>query len=416
MKKLFLLFLLSSQGILAQQSNEELLKEFKNSYQYNEMDSLNEATKGKNYFFYKSVYENVTNHPDISLKLLKKNKNKQLNNSFEYVKLVNDNASKTYDYQKANETSLRLINEFKDHYTLDELNEEMNNQRIWEALKNTPKQTVSSFKKEIIKTKTDLAGLQTIEVKNGTIKSDFVFDTGAGLSCITTSQAEKLGITILPDNNIEVQSFTGQKNHVRIGVANSLTIGAITIHNVVFLIYPDEAFTFAEGQYVINGIIGFPIAKDLGTLTFENDLITVSKETTNFNYPKNFFIDHLRPIVMVKYKGKIMPNNFDSGATWSLFTKTFYETFPDYIDANSTIEITKHAGAGAEIKENEIKVLKNETISIGNTKIDLSPLRIDHLNYGVYGKSNYGNIGQDVLKQFKKVTMSFDQNYLLLEN
>ena len=182
MKKLILLFLLSSQGLIAQQSNDELLMEFKNSYQYNKMDSLNEATKGKNYFFYKSVYENVTNHPDISLKLLKKNRNKQLQNSFEYVKLLNDNASKTYDYQKANETSLRLINEFKDQYTLDELNEEMNNQRIWEVLKNSPKQTISPFTKEVIKTKTDLAGLQTIEVKNGDFRSDFVFDTGAGLS------------------------------------------------------------------------------------------------------------------------------------------------------------------------------------------------------------------------------------------
>ena len=416
MKKLILLFLLSSQGLIAQQSNDELLMEFKNSFQYNKMDSLNEVTKGKNYFFYKSVYENVTNHPDISLKLLKKNRNKQLKNSFEYVKLVNDNASKTYDYQKANETSLRLINEFKDQYTLDELNEEINNQRIWEVLKNSPKQTISAFTKEVIKTKTDLAGLQTIEVKNGDFRSDFVFDTGAGLSCITTSQAEKLGVTLLPDNNIEVESFTGQKNKVRIGVANSLTIGAITIKNAVFLIYPDEAFTFAEGKYVINGIIGFPIAKDLGTLTFENDLITVSKETIHPNYQKNFFIDHLRPIVMVKYNGKVLPNNLDSGATWSLFTKTFYETFKDYIDAKSTLEVTKHAGAGAEVIENEIKILKNETIFIGNTKIDLNNLKIDHLNYGVYGKSNYGNIGQDVLKPFKKVTMSFDQNYLLLEN
>ena len=416
MKKHILLLFLSSQGLLAQQATNELLMEFKNSYQFNKMDSLNEATKSENYYFYKSVYENVTNHPDVSLKLLKKNKNKALENSFEYIKLVNDNASKTYDYKKANETSLRLINEFKDLYSVDELNEEINNQRIWEVLKNTPKQTLSSFKKEVIKTKVDLAGLQTIEVKNNDFKSDFVFDTGAGLSCITTSNAQKLGVKILPDNNIEVQSFTGQKNKVRIGVANSLSIGAITIKNVVFLVYPDDAFTFAEGKYIINGIIGFPVAKDLGTLTFENDSITVTKGSINHNYPKNFFIDHLRPIVMVKYKGKIVPNNFDSGATWSLFSKTFYETFNEYIDANSTIEITKHAGAGAEMKEDEIKILKNQTLYIGTTKIVLSDLKIDHLNYGVFGKSNYGNIGQDVLKQFKKTTMSFDQNYLLLEN
>lgn len=416
MKKLLLLFLFSTQNFICQNTNETLLIKLKNSFQYNKMDSLNEASKGTNYFFYKSVYENVTNHPDKSLKLLKKDKNKHLRNTFEYIKLLNDNASKSYDYNTANKTSLRLINEFKEKYSIDELNEEINNQRIWEVLKNTPKQTISSFKEEVLTTKNDLAGLITLEVKNGDFSSDFVFDTGAGLSCISVSQAKNFNIFILPDNNIEIESFTGQKNKVQIGVAKSLTIGKITIKNAVFLVYPDEAFTFAEGKYVINGIIGFPIAKDLGTLAFENNKITISKGIKNKTIPKNFFIDHLRPIVMVKYKGKILPNNFDSGATWSLFTKSFYDTFKNYIDSNSINELSKHAGAGAAIQEDEIKVLNNQIIFIGNTEIILNKMNIDPNNHGVFGKENFGNIGQDVLKQFKKVTMSFDQNYLILEN
>lgn len=416
MKKTLLVLLLFSQALMAQKSKNETLTQLKNSYQFNKMDSINEITKSKDYLFYKSIYLNVTNKPDASLELLKSNEIKHFKNTFDYVKLINDNASKSFNYKVAYETSLKLTTEFKDHYSLDELNEEINNQRIWEVLKNTPRQTISSFSQEILPIKTDLAGLQTLEVKNEAYKSDFVFDTGAGLSCITATQAEKLGIDLLPDNNIEVESFTGQKNKVRIGIAKSLTLGTINVKNAVFLVYPDEAFTFAEGKYVINGIIGFPIAKELGTLTFENNVITVSKTTKDNHYPKNFFIDHLRPIVMIKYKGKILPNNFDSGATWSLFSKTFYETFKEYIDAKATTEITKHSGAGAEIQESEIKVLANETISIGNTQINLSQMKVDPNSYGVYGKENFGNIGQDVLKQFKKVTMSFDQNYLLLEN
>ena len=63
-----------------------------------------------------------------------------------------------------------------------------------------------------------------------------------------------------------------------------------------------------------------------------------------------------------------------------------------------------------------MKILTNEEIKIGNTTINLPELTVDKNDFGVYGEVNYGNIGQDVLKQFKKVTISFDDNFLLLEN
>lgn len=416
MKYKLLTLLLTTQILNAQKSNDDLLEDLKNQFQYMKMDSVNELNKGKNYSFYKSVYQNVINNPEESLKLLTKKNNKHLKNTYQYVKLINDNASKLFDYKSAYESSLAITTNFKDKLTEKELEDEINNLRIWEVLKNKPKQTISTYTEEIIQTKRDIAGLLTLEVINKDYKSDYVFDTGAGLNCITTTEAQKLGIEILPDNNIEIQSFTGQLNKVRIGIAKSLNIGNITIKNAVFLVYPDSAFSFAGGQYKINGIFGFPIAKDLGTLTFEDNSINIKKGGKKTNNPKNFFIDHLRPIIMVKYKGKTLPNNFDSGASSSLFNKKFYETYKDYIDQNATSEISKHAGAGAEIYEDEVKLLSDETIIIGDKKVKLSEMKIDPINYGVFGKENYGNIGQDVLKQFRKVTMSFEENYLLLEN
>ncbi len=416
MRKAFLLTTLFLNTLFAQDQTINNLNNYKNQYQYNLMDSLNEAHKTNDYSFYKAVYYNVTNNPKTSLKYLTTNKNKHLKNTFDYIKLKNDNAIKAFDYKLAYETSKQLITTFKDLLNTNQLNDEINNQRIWEVLINTPKQTISPFKTIELTTKKDLANLITLNVSNKSYTSDFVFDTGAGLNCITETQAKKLDVSILPDNNIEVESFTGQKNNVKIGVAKSLTIGDITIKNAIFLVYPDDAFTFAGGKYVINGIIGFPIAKELGTLTIEENKITVSKEIQPYNGEKNLFIDQLRSIVMVNFKGKNVPCNFDTGASASLFNQSFYEKFKSYIDKNATDKEITTAGAGAKTYTHNIKILANEKFKIGNSAILLPNFSIEYNNYGVYGKENFGNIGQDVLHQFKKITLSFDQNYLLLEN
>ena len=61
-------------------------------------------------------------------------------------------------------------------------------------------------------------------------------------------------------------------------------------------------------------------------------------------------------------------------------------------------------------------VLKDQQLYLGKKLIQLPKMEIDQKDYGVYGEVNFGNIGQDVLGQFEKVVISFDGNYLRLED
>ena len=167
---------------------------------------------------------------------------------------------------------------------------------------------------------------------------------------------------------------------------------------------------------MINGIIGFPIVKELGTITIEKDKLTFSKELEANTTEKNLFVDELRAIVMLTYKGKTLPFNFDSGAKESLFNKAFYETFKTDLDRMGTLENSKSSSAGAEVVSTEVLVLKDQQLYLGKKLIQLPKMEIDQKNYGVYGEVNFGNIGQDVLGQFEKVVISFDGNYLRLED
>ncbi|WP_343586008.1 retropepsin-like aspartic protease [Flavobacterium sp.] len=414
--KLLLGLLFVVQIVLGQTKSDSILKQLSKQHQFAKMDSLNSKEKGKDYYFYKGLYANVCNKPRLSNQYLDSLKNNELINSYEFTKLKDDNYIKLFSYNSAYMASKILTMKFQQLFTKEELQDEINTQQIWKTLRGTRPQSIDKFTKITVAAVKDKSGLITTEVKAKDTLSHFVFDTGAGISCITESIAKKMGIKILPDNDISVESFTGQKNKVRIGVASEINLGELKIHNAVFLVYPDKAFTFADGAYVINGIIGFPIIKELGTITFEKDKLTFSKESESGTNEKNLFVDELRAIVMLKYKSKTLPFNFDSGAKVSLFNKAFYETFKTDLDSIGALETTKSASAGAEVVSTEVLVLKDQPISLGNKTIQLPKMEISPKDYGVYGEVNYGNIGQDVLGQFEKVVISFDGNYLKLEN
>lgn len=414
--KLYLIFLAFGQVAFGQTNLSNKIMEFSKQQQFVRMDSLNNKVKGKEYYFYKGLFANVCNNPKVSNTYLDSIKNNKIVNTYEFVKLKNDNYIKTFNYDLAYTTSKTLTSKYKKHFTEEELDAEINVQRIWQSLKGQPAQSIEAFSSVMIPTVKDKAGLVTTSViANGTT-SEFVFDTGAGISCITESLAKKMGINILPDNNTFVESFTGQKNKVLIGIAPEIKLGELTIHNTIFLVYPDSAFTFANGAYVINGIIGFPVAKELGTIIIEKDKLSFSKNGKSYNQEKNFFVDQLRAIVMVTYKGKTYPYNFDSGAKISEFNKSFHEAYKTYLDKNGNIETTKSSGAGGQEVTSEVLVLKDEELLIDKTIIKMQKIKVDLNSFGIYGKVNYGNIGQDVIGQFKKVTLSFDHNYIKLEN
>lgn len=414
--KFLLGLLFAVQILLGQTKSDSILKQLSKQHQFAKMDSLNSKEKGKDYYFYKGLYANVCNKPKLSNQYLDSLKNNELINTYEFAKLKDDNYIKLFSYNSAYMASKVLTMKFQQRFTKEELQDEINTQQIWKTLRGTRPQSIDKFTKITVAAVKDKAGLITTEVKAKDTISHFVFDTGAGISCITESIAKKMGVKILPDHNISVESFTGQKNKVRIGVASEINLGELKIHNAVFLVYPDKAFTFADGAYVINGIIGFPIIKELGTITFEKDKLTFSKESESGANEKNLFVDELRAIVMLKYKNKTLPFNFDSGAKVSLFNKAFYETFKTDLDSIGTLETTKSSSAGAEVVSTEVLVLKDQSISLGNKTIQLPKMEIAPKDYGVYGEVNYGNIGQDILGQFKKVVISFDGNYLKLEN
>ncbi|WP_165586754.1 aspartyl protease family protein [Neotamlana sedimentorum] len=335
--------------------------------------------------------------------------------SYEIVKLRNDNYIKLFDYQNAYSTATELTSKYRSFIKSEDVDDEANAAKIWKTLKAQKPQKVHQFNRTSIPVTRDLAQLPNVEIESNGKKMNFVFDTGAGISSIQESVAIELEMIFMDDLGIKIKGFNGIDNDIKIALAKELIINGILIENVPFLVFKNEALTFANGAYKINGIIGFPIAKELGTIEIFSDRLVVSKGAENKSeLRKNLFVESLHPIILMNYQQKTIPFILDTGAQQSQFSKQFYETFKTTL-RNEKSENRKLESAGGS-REYKAIVLENIVLNLGDKDVKFNNVEVDIENDHILGKEFYGNIGQDLLKNYESVTISFEHNYLLLKN
>jgi hypothetical protein len=421
MKKIFLssiVFFLPALSSFAQ-TKDTLYKLYKDK-QFIQLEKTNTAKHHSLYSFYKAVYTNVCNQPDQSNlyldSFMQGKKEPPLLVGLDYWKLRNDNYVKLFDYKNAYTTQQVLMTKYKSKYSAGEYKAELYTSEIWRVLINEKRQTTIRSGSTTLPTTHDLAGLINIHVQSSDIDTSFVFDTGAGMSSITESLAKKMKFRILPGNEINVAGFSNIFNVVQIAVADELRIGDIVIHNEPFLVFKDEALTFAGGAYKINGIIGFPVAKELGSITITpgalqiNDLLLEDATTE-----KNLFIELLHPVLFLKYKKKLLPFNFDTGAGSSQLSKKFFTAYRNEVTKSGQYKTNQNASAGGTRKYKAF-MADNVHFMLNEQEIIFPVIEIDIEHNHVSSEGLYGNIGQDLLKKYQKVTINFKNNYLKLEN
>ena len=384
------------------------------------LEKANNNTAHPYYYFYKAVYANACNKPAASLDFLTKylgKKKKPANEiAFEFYQLEHDNYVRSFQFREAARTGRYLIRKYKKRYTPDEARGTENANLIWKALMNEPLQQLEQAPLDSIPFSRDMAGLINLPVATASATANFVFDTGAGLSCITESYAAKMGIRILPDSGIQVAGFTNVYNPVRIGIAAELRIGQLLIRNEPFLVFKDEALSFANGAYQINGIIGFPVAKGLGKIVITPRQLVLEKHISdNPALEPNFFIETLRPVLMLTYKGRLRPYNFDTGANSSDFFKPFFEEDSTHLLATGKF-IEKRAGSAGGVSINRVLEVPSLEFELNGRSISIPKPDIDPEKKHVSNDHLYGNIGQDLLRQYKRVIIDFGNSHLALEN
>jgi predicted aspartyl protease len=363
---------------------------------------------------YQSVLYNVFGKAEQLSRIIDRTINKQTDfpDSIKYIlwKTQHDNYVKLFDYPKAISSLQYMLEHYRMYITPENMQGIDQTMRIWKALKNEQPQKVIQPLQTILPLNKGIGGMRVPLTRNNVTYS-FIFDTGAGISTVTDSMAEVLGLRMLDSDTILVKGITGFSNNVGLAIADKLWLGDIEVQNAFFLVFPDSSLTFGSGKrrVKIDAILGFPVIKELGAITFYKDKLMI-KQDDSTKYEPNMAIDFLKQILFLNYEGEELPFTFDTGADRTLFSALFYSKYKSIADKGRR-KYESYGGAGG-IRKYEVKVLPTLTFSTLGESVKFRKARISTDTYAIDNEMYYGNIGQDLIKQYSSMTINFRQSYI----
>jgi predicted aspartyl protease len=237
-----------------------------------------------------------------------------------------------------------------------------------------------------------------IGVNNGTV--DAIVDTGSGVSTLSLSNARRLGVHMLT-GQASIGTATSAAVTTGLAIADKVTFGGAEFRNVIFLVMPDEALTFASGAYVVHAIIGLPLLMPLGRVEYTK-VGDGATETLRYgpspNRPganSNLLADGVEAVALARADDGSRTLRFfiDNGAPHSHLNRRFVADFPEIAATGQHQAVTTTGGGGSETQQDALR-LPSITLHIG----DGSALITDVPVIDDHHAARHGDIGLDALE------------------
>ncbi|MBO9595343.1 MAG: aspartyl protease family protein [Niabella sp.] len=357
--------------------------------------------------FIEAVLSNAFNRPQASNQkigpLLKAGAGLPDSLQLRLYRIREDNYVKLHQYKAAKTAVQELLNRYGTMLKEDEKSDLQNNLKLWTALEAVPLQRVQPGSSRI-KMEKDKAGLNNLDMVTESDTLSCIFDTGANLCTITRSAAQRLKLQVIPAG-IDVDALTGTTVKADLGICKKMRIGNNVIENVVFLVLPDAALAFPQIGYQIYGILGFPVIEALREVQVTQDgYFIVPEKETDIHTASNMAIDGLSPLIQID--GRHF--TFDTGADHTILYRSFFlEQQPQVIRTWKPVKIGL-GGAGGKKEYEGYKIRHTFNILGRNVQLD----SISVLKEPIGNETVYGNIGQDLIRKFKKMTLNFDRMFI----
>lgn len=361
-------------------------------------------------YYYRSLVENAFSHfreSNEAIELFMEGAGSMGNDSVfkEILMMKQLNLVNLFEYKDASLTNDYILEHFRHVCSEKELEELANTGKIWKALESSGKQQVHRDSDVKIQLSRDKARLANVPVSIAGNTKRFVFDTGANFSVIQRSVALEMGCEIIPVQ-FDVAAITGAKVKSDLAVVKELLIGELKCENVVFLVFDDKDLTFAEADYSILGIIGFPVIRSMEEIRITKaDELTVLK-TPEVYSESNMILDGFVPVVQVIQNSDTLQFSFDTGAAQTSLNSAYYFRYQKKVERKGKKQKLSSGGAGG-IMEYEGYLLPKVTLAVGSSKATLKDLQLRNDQIGEAAANFDGNLGQDFIKQFDEMIISF---------
>lgn len=278
------------------------------------------------------------------------------------------------------------------------------------SLGELPVMTISASKASKIQIE---VGSTVLPLQINGRKAEYIFDTGAGISVLTRSEADRLGLSPRSvDGKIGESSGQGLTDLQVAGVAD-LVVGGLHLKNVPFLVVSDQGEPWIHLAQERRGIIGLPILLAMKTVRW------TPKGQFEFGFPghnldvaaSNMLFHNSNPVIDVIVDGKHLNFTLDTGAIDTDLNPPFARVLPVLLKTGKS-ERRSIEGLGGSTTNKSI-LLPSVTFEIGGKSISLQPAHV-FLEHGL-GTWAAGNIGMDILRQSHSFTLDFQSMTLRLD-
>lgn len=151
---------------------------------------------------------------------------------------------------------------------------------------------------------------------NGEAAGGMILDSGASLSLLTESAATRLGIERVPGAVTPARGLHQKEILMGFGWARTVSIGALTLHDVPFGILADDTLTFeteALGPFRPDGVLGVHLMKEfdwrIEMRERQLEAIRLERGIRRGGPEQNVFFRRMKPMVRVSFNRR----------PWSLF-------------------------------------------------------------------------------------------------
>ena len=255
-------------------------------------------------------------------------------------------------------------------------------------------------------------GYIMVPVTVGDERTWFMLDNGfAPFSYVSESFAESHGIRPIGVGR-ELKGTTGTSD-MRMGVADSLRVGALTVRNLLFAIVPDESL--ANPVMKIDAIFGANFFRLAGEMQFLNDvrriLLPLRQEDRESNLTLN---DSDLHFAEVDFRGDKLRFQLDMGANVSYLNSRYFNRHKDSITATYPTDTSRVAGIGG-VKESIVHKVGGPVFDAcgGRFTMDSIEIKTSDLNDA---PGSFGTLGSDFILSFDKTVLNLRKMYLYVED
>lgn len=313
-----------------------------------------------------------------------------------------DDYTKDFNYAEAADTQATLLRRVGPFLSKEERDDVEGNRSTLELLRRAPAETVNVPASFAVATQKNSAGMIEAPVSVADRTEPWILDSGAGISLLIRSRAQELGLQISAGTT-PVVVFFGATVPCHMAVIPLLRIGGAEVRNVAVLVMEDKDYYIPQIHLQLEAFLGYPVLSVLGRITFYKDgrFGVTSANEASTGGGSEMFMEQFAPLVAAGDGGVKRLFLLDTGAANTFLTAR-------YLLAHRA-EFAHEKLSSVEQPDGKLPAYyaRRVILTLGGVQVTLHDVAVLAKPRGRDVDYFYGNLGQDVLKQFRSYTIDF---------